>query len=93
VKEGYFTPLQRDFAGWRVTVKEAIGDGMGGYVIVRGLFHGRARATHIEVLVPFANFWKVYGGEIVSMEQYTDTRILADALAGKIAFKQIETRA
>ena len=93
VKEGYLAPLQRDFENWRVTVEEVIGSGSAGHIIVRGHFHGRARNTGVEVMVPFANFWKVRGGAIVSMQQYTDTRILADALDGKPLSKPIKTRA
>jgi ketosteroid isomerase-like protein len=81
--EGYFAPLRRDFADWRATIEEVIGSGSIGYVIVRGQFHGRAKATGIEIMVPFANFWRVHGGKLISVQQYTDTRILADALAGK----------
>ena len=92
VKDGYFTPLHRDFENWRVTVEEVNGSGNEGNIIVRGHFHGRAKVTGIEVVVPFANFWKVRAGEIVSLQQYTDTRILADALSGKIPPRQIKTR-
>jgi ketosteroid isomerase-like protein len=93
VRDGYFAPLQRDFEDWRVTVEEVIGSGSAGHIIVRGHFHGRARTTGIEVTVPFANFWKVRGGKIFSVQQYTDTRILADALAGKIPREQTKTGA
>ena len=90
VRDGYFTPLRRDFEDWRVTVEEVIGSGTAGYIVVRGQFHGRARITGVAVVVPFANFWKVHGSEIFSVQQYTDTRILADALDGKVPRKQAE---
>ena len=93
VQDGYFTPLQQDFANWHVTVEEVLGSGNKGNIIVRGHFHGRARSTGLEVTVPFANFWRVRGGEIVSMQQYTDTRILADALRGKTSQELLKTRA
>lgn len=92
IKDGYFRPVHRDFDNWRVTVEEVNGSGNEGIIIVRGHFHGRARTTGIEVTVPFANFWEVRGGEIVSMQQYTDTRILADALSGIVPPRQIKTR-
>ena len=91
IKDGYFRPVHRDFDNWRVTVEEVNGSGNEGIIIVRGHFHGRARTTGIEVTVPFANFWGVRGGEIVSMQQYTDTRILADALSGIVPLRQIKT--
>lgn len=83
LKEGYFAPLRRDFDDWRATIEEIIGSSAIGYVIVLGQFHGQARTTGITVTAPFANFWRVRSGIFVSVRQYTDTRILADALAGK----------
>lgn len=49
------------------------GLGLGRYCV-------RAKATGIEVNVPFAHLWKVSNGQIVWARQYTDTLLLAQAL-------------
>jgi ketosteroid isomerase-like protein len=89
VMEGYINRLHSDFEFKGPTIDNVME--AGGYVIALGRLHGRARATEVEVTVPFADFFQVRGGRIVTMEQYTDTRIWAEALAGRVPPKPTPT--
>jgi ketosteroid isomerase-like protein len=53
----------------------------GQHVVVMGEFHARARATGVEVEVPFVHIYRLRGGRVVWGREYVDTAKEAGALA------------
>lgn len=54
----------------------------GQHVVVMGEFHARARATEVEVEVPFVHVYRLREGRVVWGREYVDTAKEARALAG-----------
>jgi uncharacterized protein len=53
----------------------------GEHVVVMGEFHARARATGVQVEVPFVHVYKLRDGKVVWGREYVDTAKEARALA------------
>jgi uncharacterized protein len=53
----------------------------GEHVVVMGEFHARARATGVEVDVPFVHVYRLVDGKVVWGREYVDTAREARALA------------
>ena len=69
--------------GFRLTPEEYLADGE--RVVVLGRLRGRARATGVEIDVPFAHVWTVRNGKVVARRYVIDTATLLDAFRGEQA--------
>ena len=54
----------------------------GGSVVALGRIEGTTRKGAVPVAVPFAHVWTVSGGYLRRLRAFTDTAVLASALAG-----------
>jgi uncharacterized protein len=54
-------------------------------VVVRGRYVGRTSATDTPFDVPFAHLWRARDGKLVFLQQYIDTAVIRDAIAGRPA--------
>jgi uncharacterized protein len=50
-------------------------------VVALGRIQGKTRKTGVPVDVPFAHVWTVHGGYLQRLRAFTDTAVLAQALA------------
>ncbi len=57
--------------------------GKGDEVVALGRIQGKTRKTGVPVDVPFAHVWTVRDGHLQRLRAFTDTALLADALAKK----------
>jgi ketosteroid isomerase-like protein len=69
--------------GFRLTPEEFLSQGE--RVVVLGRLRGKARATGIEVDVPFAHVWTVRDGKVVARRYVMDTATLVRAFQGEQA--------
>ncbi len=77
--EQFFPSLLADFEDWHAEVEEILD--ASDLVLGIGRYRGRARATGIQVSIPFAHLWKVRDGQILWARQYTDTFLVRAAIA------------
>ena len=74
------------FAAWSTitpTVDEIFA-ATGETVVVRGRYVGRTKVTDTPFDVPFAHLWRARDGKLVWLQQYIDTAVLRDAIAGHV---------
>jgi uncharacterized protein len=81
VFEGVFPALMREFSEWHLDVEEILDAGE--TVVGLGRYRGRARRTGRSVVAGFAHVFRVQNGQIVRVQQFTDTVQFARALAGQ----------
>ncbi len=75
VVEGVLDGNRKRWPGFSVQVDELVGDGDRVVALGRYAFEGADGA----VVAPFAHAYRIREGRVVAFEQYTDTRVLADA--------------
>ena len=74
-----FAVLGRDWDGYRFTLEQLI-DG-GEQVVGIGHYSGRCRATGKALHARVAHVWRLTQGRVVAFEQFTDTLLVARAMA------------
>lgn len=79
VAQGIFQRIVSDFDSLAVVPQSFI-DG-GDVVVVEGRYKAKHRATGVRVDAQFAHVYHVRNGKVVRLQQYTDTRQWASAVA------------
>ena len=79
VVRNVFAVLARDWDGYRFTLEQLI-DG-GEQVVGIGHYSGRCRATGKALHARVAHVWQLTQGRVVAFEQFTDTLLVARAMA------------
>jgi len=78
VLSGVFLRLATEWQGFAAVPREII-DG-GDTIVSLGQYSGKYNATGKSFTAEFAHVWKIKDGKAVSFTQYTDTRLVAEAL-------------
>lgn len=79
VLSGVFDGFRDNWDDWKAGVDEYL-DG-GDAVIALGAYSGTFKRTGRSMHAPFAHVYRVRDGRIVHFQQYTDTRLVADAMS------------
>ena len=79
VAQGVFQRIVTDVDSFAVVPQRFI-DG-GDVVVVEGRYQGKVRATGARIDAQFAHVYDVRNGKVVRLQQYTDTRQWASAVA------------
>jgi ketosteroid isomerase-like protein len=74
VLHGVFRPARKLYDPFEVAPGRFVD--AGDTVVVEGEFHGTTQDGR-EIVSPFAHVWEVENGEIVRMQNYTDTALMA----------------
>lgn len=77
--DGVFRPLGEAWEGYRFALERLV-DG-GDTVVAIGDYHGTYRATGKTMQVRVVHVWQVADGKIRRFEQFTDTLLVARAMA------------
>ncbi|ODU05465.1 MAG: hypothetical protein ABS81_07540 [Pseudonocardia sp. SCN 72-86] len=75
----------RSFAAWNAITPavDEIFAATGDVVVVRGRYVGRTKETDTPFDVPFAHLWRARDGRLTWLQQYIDTAVIQDAIAGR----------
>jgi ketosteroid isomerase-like protein len=76
--ENVFAKLRREWIGWKSVPREFVQ--AGDRVLVLGHYEATWPSTGRSFRAEFAHLYKVRDGLIVSLQQFTDTRVIADAM-------------
>jgi ketosteroid isomerase-like protein len=76
--ESVFAKLRREWIGWKSVPREFVQ--AGDRVLVLGHYEATWQSTGRSFRAEFAHLYKVRDGLIVSLQQFTDTRVIADAM-------------
>lgn len=79
VVENVFEVLGRDWENYRFSLTALLD--AGDQVVGIGTYSGRCRATGREMQARAVHVWALQGGRVVRFEQFTDTLLVAQAMA------------
>lgn len=79
VAQGVFQRVVADVDSLAVVPQNFIA--AGDIVVVEGRYKGRVRATGVPIDAQFAHVYQIRNGKVVRLQQYTDTRQWASAVA------------
>ena len=80
VLEGVFARLGGEWDGFKVALEEV--HDAGDTVVATGRYGGAYKKTGKSIHAQFAHVWKLRGGKIVKVQQYTDTLQATKAVSG-----------
>lgn len=79
VAENVFNRIGAEWSDYQAEPTEFVADGE--HVVAFGYYSGTYRATGKFMKVRFTHHWTLSGGgQVIRFEQFTDTRLVADAL-------------
>lgn len=73
-----FEPMNRDWAPFACKPEQFLAQGDA--VVMVGLYFGKNAATGKNFEARVVHVWKVQDGKVTSFEQFTDTKLIADAM-------------
>jgi uncharacterized protein len=76
--QGVFTGFREQWEEWRAPVERYLD--AGDTILALGHYAGRYRATGRTLRAEFAHLYELKAGRIVRFVQYTDTRLVAEAM-------------
>jgi len=79
VVENVFAALGKDWTGYRFELERLI-DG-GDQIVGLGSYYGTYNATGKQMQARVAHVWQLQGGKVVAFEQFTDTRLVNQAMS------------
>ena len=77
--EKLLAPLMRDWDGFSAAADDFIAQG--DRVVSLGAYAGTSKATGKAMHAPFAHVWRIADGKLQGFAMYTDTLLVARALA------------
>ncbi|MGH8960819.1 MAG: nuclear transport factor 2 family protein [Jatrophihabitantaceae bacterium] len=79
VKENVFMRIGAEWDNYQAAPETFVADG--DQVVAFGVYSGTYRATGKYMQARFVHHWQLRDGMVVRFEQYTDTKLVADAMS------------
>ena len=79
IKKNVFHRIGGEWEGYQAVPEHILREG--NEVVAFGLYTGVFRATSKPISARFVHHWVIADGKVVGFEQYTDTRLFADAMS------------
>ncbi len=78
IVEGIFDPIAGDWSEWFPRPREFLE--IGDTIVVLGDYHAVVRSSGTRIVAPFVHVWRLKHGQVVRLDQVTDTHIIRSAL-------------
>jgi ketosteroid isomerase-like protein len=79
VRRNVFEPLGHEWENFRISTESFVAEGS--TVVAFGTYSGTHKGTGKSIIAPFVHRWEINNGKVSRFRQYTDTDLIAAAIA------------